>query len=66
MGVERCVVALFVNINPDGGFFTDHGWWPDIANRGKYVADTCLVDDGVGGGAGYAGKEKETSHHLGE
>ena len=67
MGVEGCVVALFVNSNPDGGFFTDHWKWPEIANRGMYVARTCLVDDVVGGGgAGLAGKEKEISLPRGE
>lgn len=57
MGVEWCIVALFVNGNPGGGFSVDHGWWPDIADRGKYVADFCLVDNIIGGGYGYAGKK---------
>ena len=60
IGVGGCSVALFVNINPNGGFCTDHGWWPSIARRGRYVADTCLMDLHVGGGAAYAGKGKKS------
>ena len=55
--VERCCIALFVDSNPDGTFFTDTGWWPNIAQRGKYVVDTCLVARRVGGGSTNAGKE---------
>ena len=61
-GVEGCIVALFVNINPSGGFFTDNGRWLQIAQRGKYLADTCLLDQNIGGGGAHAGKEN-TPHH---
>ena len=56
-GLEGCSVALFVNTNPNGGFFTDSGRWPEIAQRGRHVADTCLVYQGIGGGGASAGKE---------
>lgn len=57
MGVlDLCRIALFVNSMPDGGFFTDSGWWSEVARRAKYVADTCLVDQYIGGGAAHAGK----------
>lgn len=58
IGAGGCSIALFVNNKPNGGFCVDHGWWADIAQRGDYVAHTCLVDHGTGGGFGYAGKEK--------
>ncbi len=61
--VGGCTVALFVNINPNGGFYTDHDWWSEIARRGKFVADTCLMGHNIGGGAGVAGKGKESPHH---
>ena len=56
-GIEGCNVALFVNINPNGGFFTDSGSWGGIARRGKDVAKSCLLYRRDGGGAAYAGME---------
>lgn len=52
---DLCRIALFVNSLPDGGFSTDSGWWSEVARRAKYVADTCLVDQYIGGGAAHAG-----------
>ena len=57
----QCNVALVVNVNPNGGFFTDSGRWPVIANRGKFVADTCLSDHKIGGGIANTGR-LTTSH----
>ena len=60
--VEKCSIALLVNINPQGGFLSDKGLWLDIASRGDYVARLCLLKDRIGGGVTYAG-EKDTPHH---
>lgn len=56
-GIEGCNVALFVNINPNGGFLTDSGSWGGIARRGKDVVRGCLLYRRNGGGAAYAGME---------
>ena len=52
----QCNVALLVNVNPNGGFFTDSGRWHNIAQRGKFVANTCLFDHKIGGGVANAGR----------
>ncbi len=55
--IENCVVALFVKEDPRGGFFTDNGWWLNIARRALELVDTCLVNRGVGGGGTTDGKQ---------
>lgn len=61
-----CKVALFVNSNPSGGFYTDSGRWSDIALKGKYVADSCKVGLAVAGGAGSTGNEKNNALAVGQ
>lgn len=53
-------VGLFVDMDPDGGFFTDSGRWYEIALSGQSVADNCKVGRIVAGGAGSAGEKFPT------
>ena len=52
----QCNVALVVNLNPNGGFSEDTGRWHNIAQRGKFVVDSCLSDQMIGGGIAKAGR----------